>query len=151
MKGLVKGFKNISHIFVYKEHEMEIGLPTDVRHVAHIGWDGSPASAPSWMSEFTKEPEFSALSLSSFGQPRDPNAMDSSQDFEQDMGLHQALGNSPENELPKARKKVKRKKSKACSTKASSSRSSTRSSKSKAPFTTANIQLDALESLIGVL
>ncbi|KAE8009860.1 hypothetical protein FH972_006269 [Carpinus fangiana] len=41
---LVKGFKNISQLFVYKEDmeemEMEIGCPTDVKHVTHIGWDG---------------------------------------------------------------------------------------------------------------
>ncbi|XP_062084158.1 CRIB domain-containing protein RIC4 isoform X2 [Humulus lupulus] len=44
---LFKGFKNISQIFVYKEEmeelemDMEIGGPTDVKHVTHIGWDGS--------------------------------------------------------------------------------------------------------------
>lgn len=32
-----------------KEDEMEIGYPTDVRHVSHIGWDSSPSSAPSWV------------------------------------------------------------------------------------------------------
>ncbi|PON55173.1 CRIB domain containing protein [Trema orientale] len=44
---LFKGFKNFSQIFVYKEEmedldiDMEIGGPTDVKHVTHIGWDGS--------------------------------------------------------------------------------------------------------------
>ncbi|KAK2658297.1 hypothetical protein Ddye_004830 [Dipteronia dyeriana] len=44
---LFKGFKIISQIFVYKEEmedmdkEMEIGFPTDVKHVTHIGLDGS--------------------------------------------------------------------------------------------------------------
>lgn len=28
---------------------MEIGFPTDVKHVAHIGWDGPSDSAPSWV------------------------------------------------------------------------------------------------------
>ncbi|CAF2153063.1 unnamed protein product [Brassica napus] len=37
-----------------KEDEMEIGYPTDVRHVSHIGWDSSPSSAPSWLLEFKK-------------------------------------------------------------------------------------------------
>lgn len=32
-----------------KEHEMEIGLPTDVKHVSHIGWDRSSDHAPSWV------------------------------------------------------------------------------------------------------
>ncbi|KAL5566740.1 hypothetical protein UlMin_029904 [Ulmus minor] len=43
---LFKGFKNFSQLFVEKdelemEMEMEIGGPTDVKHVTHIGWDGS--------------------------------------------------------------------------------------------------------------
>lgn len=32
-----------------KEPEMQIGLPTDVKHVAHIGWDGPSAVDPSWV------------------------------------------------------------------------------------------------------
>lgn len=28
---------------------MEIGFPTDVKHVAHIGWDGPSESAPGWV------------------------------------------------------------------------------------------------------
>ncbi|KAG8490558.1 hypothetical protein CXB51_013670 [Gossypium anomalum] len=31
---------------------MEIGNPTDVKHVAHIGLDSSSGTAPSWMNEF---------------------------------------------------------------------------------------------------
>lgn len=38
-------------IVVVKEREIQIGYPTDVKHVAHIGWDGSSgATAPSWVS-----------------------------------------------------------------------------------------------------
>ncbi|KAE8800489.1 CRIB domain-containing protein RIC4-like [Hordeum vulgare] len=52
---LLRGFKNLSHqIFaVYdeddeeEEPEMVIGLPTDVKHVAHIGWDGSTSTTSS--------------------------------------------------------------------------------------------------------
>jgi hypothetical protein len=38
-----------------KEAEMQIGFPTDVKHVAHIGWDGPSATAnnpavPNWVS-----------------------------------------------------------------------------------------------------
>ncbi|WJZ90700.1 hypothetical protein VitviT2T_009828 [Vitis vinifera] len=48
MKGLLKGLRYISQIFDNeKEQEMEIGYPTDVKHVAHIGWDGGPS-----MNEF---------------------------------------------------------------------------------------------------
>lgn len=32
-----------------KEREMEIGLPTDVKHVAHIGWDGPDGTTPTWV------------------------------------------------------------------------------------------------------
>ena len=31
---------------------MDIGYPTDVRHVSHIGWDSSSSSAPSWVRHF---------------------------------------------------------------------------------------------------
>ena len=34
---------------VVKEREMEIGYPTDVKHVAHIGLDAPSASAPAWV------------------------------------------------------------------------------------------------------
>ena len=36
-------------VVVVKEREMEIGYPTDVKHVAHIGWDGPSDTAPSWV------------------------------------------------------------------------------------------------------
>lgn len=48
IQRLIKGFKNLSQLFeLYREEEeemeqeIEIGLPTDVQHVAHIGLDGS--------------------------------------------------------------------------------------------------------------
>lgn len=28
---------------------MQIGNPTDVKHVAHIGWDGPSVNTPSWV------------------------------------------------------------------------------------------------------
>ncbi|KAA3480877.1 CRIB domain-containing protein RIC5-like [Gossypium australe] len=49
MKGLLRGLKYISQIFEdEKEPEMQIGNPTDVKHVAHIGMDGPSANKPSW-------------------------------------------------------------------------------------------------------
>ncbi|KAJ9700734.1 hypothetical protein PVL29_006180 [Vitis rotundifolia] len=58
VKGLLKGLRYISQIFENeKEPEMQIGLPTDVKHVAHIGWDGPSVSTPSWMNEFKSTPE----------------------------------------------------------------------------------------------
>ncbi|XP_022146855.1 CRIB domain-containing protein RIC7-like [Momordica charantia] len=60
VKGLLKGLRYISQIFDEKEPEMQIGLPTDVKHVAHIGWDGPSAggnqNTPSWMNEFKSSP-----------------------------------------------------------------------------------------------
>uniref|UniRef100_A0A0E0LER4 CRIB domain-containing protein n=1 Tax=Oryza punctata TaxID=4537 RepID=A0A0E0LER4_ORYPU len=48
MKGIFKGLKIISQIFaLQKQHEMEIGCPTDVRHVSHIGV-GTSDACPSW-------------------------------------------------------------------------------------------------------
>ncbi|PUZ49018.1 hypothetical protein GQ55_7G292400 [Panicum hallii var. hallii] len=62
VKGFFKGFKVISRIFVVKEHEMEIGYPTDVKHVAHIGWDSAAGNAsPSWMNDIMASPNFSSL------------------------------------------------------------------------------------------
>ncbi|KAG6647453.1 CRIB domain-containing protein RIC4 [Carya illinoinensis] len=66
---LFKGFKNFSQLFVYKEDleelemEMEIGCPTDVKHVTHIGWDGSDSAANPMMGwENLIPPEFLSLS-----------------------------------------------------------------------------------------
>ncbi|XP_039043614.1 CRIB domain-containing protein RIC4-like isoform X2 [Hibiscus syriacus] len=42
---LFKGFKTFSQLFEMEEEEdMEIGLPTDVKHVAHVGLDKSESS-----------------------------------------------------------------------------------------------------------
>eukprot|EP00268_Persea_americana_P006516 TRINITY_DN12352_c0_g1_i1.p1 TRINITY_DN12352_c0_g1~~TRINITY_DN12352_c0_g1_i1.p1 ORF type:complete len:119 (+),score=25.94 TRINITY_DN12352_c0_g1_i1:305-661(+) len=74
IKGFFKRFKHISQIFVYKEeHEMEIGYPTDVRHVSHIGSDGTSMNAPSWMNDFRTASDFSSRSISNLGQSRDRN------------------------------------------------------------------------------
>ncbi|CAA0823950.1 CRIB domain-containing protein RIC7 [Striga hermonthica] len=71
MKGLFKGLRYISQIFEEeKEEEMKIGLPTDVKHVAHIGWDGPSqvGSSPSWMKEFKGSPEHQSAPLDSNGK-----------------------------------------------------------------------------------
>ncbi|KGN56841.1 CRIB domain-containing protein RIC5 [Cucumis sativus] len=60
VKGLLKGLRYISQIFDEKEPEMQIGLPTDVKHVAHIGWDGPSGNqnnTPTWMNEFKSSPK----------------------------------------------------------------------------------------------
>ncbi|XP_019172486.1 PREDICTED: CRIB domain-containing protein RIC4-like [Ipomoea nil] len=62
---LTRGLKSLSQVFVYKEEseeeeeekEMEIGFPTDVKHVTHIGWDGSTTINPINGWENLKAPE----------------------------------------------------------------------------------------------
>lgn len=143
MKGIYKGFKYISQIFVVKEREMEIGYPTDVKHVAHIGWEGQSGSAPSWMNEFKTTSEFAAASLGNMNEPRDPNSNAistwSSQDFDQSMGHHQVsdmFKDCSTSDIPNVRKKNKRKKTKLNSSPKSSppSSRSSRTSKSKAKY-----------------
>ncbi|KAI3973035.1 hypothetical protein MKX01_019693 [Papaver californicum] len=55
MKGILKGLRYISQIFENdyeeeEEEEMQIGCPTDVLHVAHIGVEGPAVANPSWMN-----------------------------------------------------------------------------------------------------
>ncbi|CAH2038941.1 unnamed protein product [Thlaspi arvense] len=53
VKGLLKGLRYITQIFdEEKDQGMQIGFPTDVKHVAHIGSDGPAANTPSWMTDF---------------------------------------------------------------------------------------------------
>ncbi|XP_059664394.1 CRIB domain-containing protein RIC7-like [Cornus florida] len=66
MKGLIKGLRYISQIFENeKEPEMQIGYPTDVKHVAHIGWDGPSVDSPSWMKEFPGSSQSAPLNINS--------------------------------------------------------------------------------------
>ncbi|KAK7391716.1 hypothetical protein VNO78_20135 [Psophocarpus tetragonolobus] len=58
MKGLLKGLRYISQIFDEEENkEIQIGFPTDVKHLAHIGAENAKASQPSWLTEFKESPE----------------------------------------------------------------------------------------------
>ncbi|CAN1131546.1 CRIB domain-containing protein RIC7 [Linum perenne] len=58
MRNLLRGLRYISQRFENeKEQEMKIGNPTDVKHVAHIGWDGNSDAPPSWMTGFKGEPD----------------------------------------------------------------------------------------------
>lgn len=154
MKGIYKSFKFISQIFVVKEREMEIGYPTDVKHVAHIGWNGPSGSAPSWMNEFKTSSDFSATSLSNISDRRDSNPLAlstwSSQDFEQSMGCQttsEMFSDVLPNDLPNIPKNPKRKKSKSASSSSSTSSSSRgfRLTKSRAAYNnveaTPNLQL----------
>ncbi|KAF5183710.1 Crib domain-containing protein ric7 [Thalictrum thalictroides] len=73
MKGLLKGLRYISQIFEAsdeEEPEMQIGNPTDVKHVAHIGWDGPSVNSPSWMNEFRSPSESSSAPNDNFTNRR---------------------------------------------------------------------------------
>ncbi|KAF5729022.1 ROP-interactive CRIB motif-containing protein 10 [Tripterygium wilfordii] len=133
IKGICKGFKFISQIFVVKDREMEIGYPTDVKHVAHIGWDDPSGSAPSWMNDFKSAPDFST----SIGNQKESNPAAisswSSQDFDQ-AGRRQSymFQDIPTTDIPNVPKKQKRTKKSTSSPKSSSSSSrSSRVPKSK--------------------
>lgn len=119
---------------------MEIGYPTDVKHVAHIGLDAASGSAPSWMNDFKATSEFST-SIGSLAEFRDSSSMAlstwSSHDFDQAMGCQQAsdmFKDVPPTDLPNIPKKQKRKKSRSSSSLKSSSSRSSRGSKSKTAF-----------------
>ncbi len=124
MKGLLKGLRYISQIFdgsEEEEPEMQIGNPTDVKHVAHIGWDGPTANSPSWINDykspnessstpsnlsgetdvFTREPP--ELSKPKHFKSVDSSSPDQSEDKKQSRRRHSAGGslNSPGQEKPK--------------------------------------------------
>ncbi|KAM6545745.1 hypothetical protein CsatB_026481 [Cannabis sativa] len=60
IQRLIRSIKSFSQMFVYKEEESEsdesenemvIGFPTDVKHVTHIGLDGSTTPNPNTVKE----------------------------------------------------------------------------------------------------
>ncbi|XP_051128497.1 CRIB domain-containing protein RIC10-like [Andrographis paniculata] len=102
IRGIYKGFKyTLSQIFVVKDREIEIGYPTDVKHLTHIGWDGSAGGAPSWMSQFKTGPEFATSSVAAFSP-----LSSSSKEFKNEMDK-----DVPATELGHTKKKTKWKKS----------------------------------------
>ncbi|XP_027366576.1 CRIB domain-containing protein RIC10 [Abrus precatorius] len=143
LKGIYKSFKFITQIFVVKEREMEIGYPTDVKHVAHIGWDGPSGTGPSWMNDFKTAPDFST-SLSNLGELSDPNPMAvttswSSQDFEEPTGsqptsnVYKGITSAGAAHVPKKPKQKKTKSTSSSELLSASSRQS-RTTKSKATY-----------------
>ncbi|RAL49620.1 unnamed protein product [Cuscuta campestris] len=127
MKGSFKaGFKYISNIFVVKDREIEIeiGVPTDVKHVAHIGWDGQAGNAPTWMNDFKAGPDFISPTIGHLGHGLSPwssQELQSGSDFCNDT--------TQSREVPCGAKKQKRKKLRSSGSSASSR--STRSAKPK--------------------
>lgn len=67
-----KAVTSLAHLFVWRNNDLDIGYPTDVKHVAHIGWDGPSINGPGWMDEVRPGPDYSSAPLADFGQPRDP-------------------------------------------------------------------------------
>ncbi|PIN03982.1 hypothetical protein CDL12_23488 [Handroanthus impetiginosus] len=68
---LIRHFKGFPHFFVYKQgiEEIEIGFPTDVKHVTHIGLDGSTTfnPVPNWENlEATQLLSYPSISLQQF-------------------------------------------------------------------------------------
>ncbi|XP_022967557.1 CRIB domain-containing protein RIC7-like [Cucurbita maxima] len=99
MKGLLKGLKFMSQMFENeKEPEMQIGLPTDVKHVAHIGLDGPSVNSPSWMTEFKAPPPSSAPN----GDIKAPNGDASVQWASQESKRDMAVTTRDLPELPKS-------------------------------------------------
>ncbi|KAL3628004.1 hypothetical protein CASFOL_028106 [Castilleja foliolosa] len=105
MKGLLKDEE--------KEEEMQIGNPTDVKHVAHIGWDGPAAgagavvdSSPSWMKEFSSTTGFSAP----LGPPPDSNEGPEVKWVSEDSkrGQNRSAASSPNKDLPELPKSSRR-------------------------------------------
>lgn len=70
-RKMAKGLRGFSRMFVLfkekdEERKMEIGAPTGVKHIAHVGWDGGAASAP---PGWDLGPELLSHSTVSVGQP----------------------------------------------------------------------------------
>ncbi|XP_078176449.1 CRIB domain-containing protein RIC10-like [Carex rostrata] len=143
LKGVFKGLKLISQIFVVKEssNNIEIGHPTDVKHVAHIGWESptGPSSSPSWLGDYS-----STMGTPSNSRDVSRETSWTSQDFEQsrDGSVYSLFSDTacsepvPCPDIPKPPKNTRRKKSKSKANSPASSARSSRSSRSKESFST---------------
>ncbi|XP_024980974.1 CRIB domain-containing protein RIC6-like [Cynara cardunculus var. scolymus] len=78
VKGLIKGIKkNISARFEdEKEEEIQIGEPTDVKHVSHIGCE-TAVESPSWMKGFDASSDTQSIDSSH----RSTRSVESSRDL----------------------------------------------------------------------
>ncbi|RDX94336.1 CRIB domain-containing protein RIC7, partial [Mucuna pruriens] len=114
VKSLLKGLRFISQLFDKdeKEAEFHIGHPTDVKHVAHIGWDGHGPSEnnPSWMSEYKSVPGISTAPLDHNGDILNKEPENSVQRDKDSMGRgsrsrHREDEEKELHELPKSSKR----------------------------------------------
>ncbi|XP_062147872.1 CRIB domain-containing protein RIC7 [Alnus glutinosa] len=118
MKGLLKGLRYISQIFDNdKEPEMQIGYPTDVKHVAHIGWDGPSVNSPSWMNEFKSPPGYSSVPINLPGEVKEDNG-DQAKWHSEDSGARRSARtpNSPAGDLLELPRSSRRQSSSSSST-----------------------------------
>ncbi|GAA0171295.1 hypothetical protein Leryth_008321 [Lithospermum erythrorhizon] len=136
--GLRKGFnKFITQIFVVKENEIQIGCPTDVKHVAHIGFDAAPGTSPSWMGKFETGPNFALSSIGASGSSLQPLSSKDLESKGQQSKTSEVVGKeaSSTEVIPPRPKKLRRKKKKSETTSSTrhddgvKTRSSTRRSK----------------------
>ncbi|KAK4803050.1 hypothetical protein SAY86_001253 [Trapa natans] len=109
MKGIFKGLRYISQIFEEeKEQEMVIGLPTDVKHVAHIGMDGPSNTPPSWMNEYKQaDTEGGSKKEASDPKPFESNSMASEGSCRR-RAKAQGCHGSPGRDLPEVPKPSRR-------------------------------------------
>ncbi|KAH7432401.1 hypothetical protein KP509_07G020900 [Ceratopteris richardii] len=69
----LRNWSTFADYFGEQEQEMEIGYPTDVKHVAHIGWDGPSVCGQNWVDNLEPSPDFATGPLKEFGQPLGPD------------------------------------------------------------------------------
>ncbi|KAG2312148.1 hypothetical protein Bca52824_023705 [Brassica carinata] len=79
-------FSSSSTAMEKERGEIEIGYPTDVKHMAHIGLEGSSSSGPGWMSEFKVGAEALSPRASSFSNARPSSSFFSSSSTDFDLG-----------------------------------------------------------------
>ncbi|XP_009763761.1 uncharacterized protein LOC107824749 [Nicotiana tabacum] len=131
MATKVKGiYKYITSIFVVKERELEIGCPTDVKHVAHIGWEGPSGNTPTWMKAFKAGPEFAATSVGSSGSAWSSQGCGEAARQKTAANIYKDMTTS---DVPSPPRKHKRRKPKSTSSPKSSSPSTLRSSRAVKP------------------
>ncbi|KAK8622467.1 hypothetical protein V6N13_117379 [Hibiscus sabdariffa] len=120
---------------------MQIGNPTDVKHVAHIGMNGPAATKPSWMNGFNSAQELSSQDGNLGNQeslpPTEkqkkqrrkvtienghgtamefPKGSENGEKQRRPRSIRNTDGESPSVDLPDIPKKSRRKKSKGCGT-----------------------------------
>ncbi|XP_062116757.1 CRIB domain-containing protein RIC7 [Humulus lupulus] len=87
---------------------MQIGFPTDVKHVAHIGWDGPSVNSPSWMNEFKSPTAFANGPLSLTGADLNNASSVNKWTGEEANRRSTRVPNSPARDLPELPKSSRR-------------------------------------------